>query len=187
MIVTRQSLKQLQRSLRHLSPLDGVRHLTAKAQAVFRQGEHLSATVQEAEQMVFVRQHDVAQGGELKFPGIWLRDNCMCDQCFHKDSLSRKPLRWSNFDCDVKVEHIAVDEDANAVHIDWSDKHQSSFSLEWLKERNFSKESQQKYINAWYRPKPKCWSKQEFSKILKTFEYKDIMENDEGVRRNGIA
>lgn len=26
---------------------------------------------------------------ELKFPLIWLRDNCQCSQCFHKVSNSR--------------------------------------------------------------------------------------------------
>lgn len=151
------------------------------------QARSLSATLQETEQMVVIDEQDnkVAANATtaLKFPGIWLRDNCLCDQCFHKDSLSRMPLRWNNFDCDVKVEKLQVDQKAQQVHINWSDNHESTFPLDWLKEHSFCKERQNEYIDTWYRPKPKPWSKEEFPKILKKFQYKDIMENDEGLRK----
>lgn len=48
------------------------------------------------------------QSNSMIFPGIWLRDNCQCAQCFHRDSLSRKPLRWNNFDTKVKVRDVTV-------------------------------------------------------------------------------
>jgi hypothetical protein len=36
----------------------------------------------------------VVQSGseEHKFPAIWLRDNCQCPKCFHKDSQARLVL-----------------------------------------------------------------------------------------------
>ena len=167
MILTRQTLKQF------------VRSLNKQWQAQ----RSLSATLQPNEQLVVISEQENTVGDKnLKFPGIWLRDNCLCDQCFHRDSLSRKPLRWNNFDCDVKVEKINVDHKTQQVHINWSDKHESTFTLEWLKEHSFCKERHNEYIDTWYRPRPKPWSKEEFPKILKKFQYKDIMENDEGMR-----
>ncbi|XP_005182425.1 gamma-butyrobetaine dioxygenase [Musca domestica] len=179
MFLTRQALQQLTRNLKSKggNPLN--RHLSAKAQEVSREGDNLSASVHGSEQIVVVQENDLTQAPAMQFPGIWLRDNCLCDQCFHKDSLSRKPMRWTNFDCDVKVEQISVDEKKNQIHINWSDNHQSTFSLDWLKERNFSKENREQFLKDWYRPQTQTWSKEEFSKILKTFEFKDIMEKDE--------
>lgn len=43
----------------------------------------------------------------LKFPGVWLRDNCYCEQCFHPTSKSRKH-DWDKFDVKVKVEKLQV-------------------------------------------------------------------------------
>lgn len=183
MMLTRQSLQQIAKGLSKQLQTGLVRPL--------------SASVKEGDQLVLINDSTndsaaVARNeNTLKFPGVWLRDNCLCDKCFHKDSLSRKPLRWNNaenqFDCDVKVEKITVNEQTKEVHINWSDKHESTFTLDWLKERSFCKERQENYIDTWYRPKPQPWSKEEFPKILRKFEYKDIMEKDEGVlKKNGI-
>lgn len=34
---------------------------------------------------------------QLKFPLIWLRDNCQCSECFHASSMSRT-IDWTTFD-----------------------------------------------------------------------------------------
>lgn len=181
MLLTRQILQHLARNLTQPAAVNSAsRCLSVKAQEVLRDSETLTASVHGSEQMVFVRENDLPQNAAMQFPGLWLRDNCLCDQCFHKESLSRKPIRWTNFDCDVKVDRINVDEKKNEIHIEWSDKHQSTFTLDWLKQRNFSKQHQEQYINSWYRPQPKCWNQNNFSKILKTFQYSEIMENDAG-------
>ncbi|TMW45697.1 hypothetical protein DOY81_009223, partial [Sarcophaga bullata] len=97
--------------------------------------------------------------------------------------LSRKPFGWNNFDCACKVEKINVGPwRPNKLHINCPDKHESTFTLEWLKEHSFCKERHNEYIDTWYRPRPKPWSKEEFPKILKKFQYKDIMENDEALK-----
>lgn len=44
---------------------------------------------------------------KLKFPGIWLRDNCQCSSCFDKKSQSRK-IDWENFPKDVSIDSIEV-------------------------------------------------------------------------------
>lgn len=45
----------------------------------------------------------------LKFPSVWLRDNCCCTQCFHPTSKSRKH-DWDKFDVNVRVEKLQVSE-----------------------------------------------------------------------------
>lgn len=42
-----------------------------------------------------------------KFPFVWLRDNCTCDKCYHKESKSRI-INWSDFNIDVKAKYVEV-------------------------------------------------------------------------------
>lgn len=44
---------------------------------------------------------------ELKFPVVWLRENCQCPQCFDKNSLSRM-LDFSKFNINVKPVDVKV-------------------------------------------------------------------------------
>lgn len=44
---------------------------------------------------------------QLKFPAIWLRDNCQCSECFHKDSNSRTII-WNDFNVNVNPIDIQV-------------------------------------------------------------------------------
>jgi Gamma-butyrobetaine hydroxylase-like, N-terminal len=37
-----------------------------------------------------------------KFPFVWLRDNCQCSECFHKESQSRT-IDWEKFDVNVRA------------------------------------------------------------------------------------
>lgn len=43
----------------------------------------------------------------LKYPIVWLRDNCQCAECFHGGSMSRI-IDWSKFDVNVKIDNISV-------------------------------------------------------------------------------
>lgn len=44
----------------------------------------------------------------LKYPLIWLRDNCQCDKCFHETSSSRT-IHWETFSFDdAKVKSFSV-------------------------------------------------------------------------------
>lgn len=44
---------------------------------------------------------------DIKYPAIWLRDNCQCDQCYHKGSNSRT-VNWCNFDVNVNPDKVWV-------------------------------------------------------------------------------
>lgn len=44
---------------------------------------------------------------DIKYPAIWLRDNCQCDQCYHKGSNSRT-VDWCHFDVNVRPDNVWV-------------------------------------------------------------------------------
>lgn len=80
------------------------------------------------------------------------------------------------------------------MKFNWSDGHTSLFNFDWLKERNFTKENGQKYLQTEYRLSPKLWPKNQFKYNYKSFKYQDVIENDktlqewlEALTINGIA
>lgn len=42
-----------------------------------------------------------------RYPLVWLRDNCTCENCFHKQSTSRI-INWNEFNVDPKVKSVEV-------------------------------------------------------------------------------
>lgn len=64
------------------------------------------------------------------------------------------------------------------LEVTWKDSHVSTFDLKWLRDRSFVPENQKKYLDNYYLPKHKLWSKDQF--VMKTFEAKDVFENNEG-------
>lgn len=42
-----------------------------------------------------------------EYPFVWLRDNCQCEECFHKTSLSRI-INWEKFDISVSPKNVEV-------------------------------------------------------------------------------
>nr|XP_016925230.1 gamma-butyrobetaine dioxygenase [Drosophila suzukii] len=113
----------------------------------------------------------------LTFPGVWLRDNCLCEDCFHGSSKSRK-LDWDNFDTRIRPEALEANEVTKELKVKWSDSHESSFSLHWLKERSFQEERQKEYLREFYRPATKHWSGAEFQEIAQHFIYEEVMSQD---------
>ncbi|XP_039500080.1 gamma-butyrobetaine dioxygenase [Drosophila santomea] len=118
-----------------------------------------------------------ANGKPLTFPGVWLRDNCMCGDCFHGSSKSRK-LDWDNFDTRIRPVSLQTDEQSKEVLVKWSDAHESRFPLTWLKERSFEPDKQQKYLRDFYRPTTRHWSGAEFQEIAQHFSYDEVMAQD---------
>ncbi|XP_058453202.1 gamma-butyrobetaine dioxygenase-like [Malaya genurostris] len=121
---------------------------------------------------------ETADGQRFVFPLVWLRDNCQCSECFHAKSYSRI-LNWELFRVNgVQMRKCVVEDGGSGLQIVWSDGHRSQFGSEWLIERSFNNDCRQEYLNEWYRPRPKLWNKQHFSKILNNFEFEDVISCD---------
>ncbi|KAL7743278.1 hypothetical protein ACLKA6_012447 [Drosophila palustris] len=113
----------------------------------------------------------------LTFPGIWLRDNCRCPACFHDSSQSRR-LDWDHFDTSVRPVSLRVDSDKERVQVRWSDDHESTYDMDWLRRHSFDAESQTAYLNDFYRPPTSHWAGAQFEEIARRFEYDQVMAED---------
>ncbi|XP_030378861.1 gamma-butyrobetaine dioxygenase [Scaptodrosophila lebanonensis] len=117
----------------------------------------------------------------LTYPGVWLRDNCSCSECFHASSQSRR-LDWDNFDASVRPQHLHTDADTQEIHVRWSDSHVSSYSLQWLRERSFKDQRQRNYLDDFYRPRTHHWRGADFEHVAQRFDYGDVMHDDRALR-----
>ena len=71
-----------------------------------------------------------AGGRELRFPAVWLRDNCPCEHC-RDPGTGQKYRDITDLPPDVAVE--TVREDGDAVLVMFApDRHRSAFSRRWL-------------------------------------------------------
>ncbi|XP_032529083.2 gamma-butyrobetaine dioxygenase-like [Danaus plexippus] len=118
------------------------------------------------------------RGETYSFPHVWLRDNCQCDQCFHKFAQSRI-IDWSKFNLNSFPKDVVKDE--NSVRITWDDGHISQYTTNWLLFRSFNRDKQQYYDNYIYKPEKIVWHGKEFSKICTKHDYKAIVETDEAL------
>ena len=104
----------------------------------------------------FLELDGLVEGGVTsRFPFVWLRDNCVCDSCFHAASSSRltsfASLDLTDTIVRAEPEYAAVqdtrlgrgggaaaDEMTPCLRLSWSSGHESVFPLSWLRERCFS-------------------------------------------------
>ncbi|XP_055309057.1 gamma-butyrobetaine dioxygenase-like [Sitodiplosis mosellana] len=113
---------------------------------------------------------------QLKYPLVWLRDNCQCSSCFDAPTKSRI-IDWTKFDLkNAQPKSVSINKQLEVI---WKDDHVSKFDFKWLYERSFTAESRQKYLDNHYRPKPMLWSKEQFE--MKEFKAGDVFENDEAL------
>ncbi|XP_013188020.2 gamma-butyrobetaine dioxygenase [Amyelois transitella] len=117
-------------------------------------------------------------GDQLKFPFVWLRDNCQCDNCFHQTAKSRI-LDWSRFETDIKPKY--VEENADSVKVEWSDAHVSRYKLNWLKFRSFTDKNQQRYKEEIYQPTKITWKGDQFDDICSRHDYTEILQSDKAL------
>ncbi|XP_011176989.1 gamma-butyrobetaine dioxygenase isoform X1 [Zeugodacus cucurbitae] len=135
----------------------------------------LSASVTEGN-VVVVQQPN---GGEpLQFPSVWLRDNCQCSACFHANTKSRQ-ANWKRASVESRIRSINGGAEKDVLTIDWQDNHKSTFRLDWLQDRDFAPTNRKRYIEEVYKPTYQLWGKSEFSNVLRSFEFKDVMQQEE--------
>lgn len=71
--------------------------------------------------------------------------------------------------------YFQTSKDNDSVTIRWDDDHRSKFGLEWLKQRSFSKENQEKFLNENYKIPKVLWDGKESSIAVKKYDYEEIM------------
>ena len=116
----------------------------------------------DAEGEMLEMQNLVDEGVVSRFPYVFLRDNCVCESCFHSNSSSRL-TSFSVLDLDDRVVQAQVEwatpaqdtrlgrvgdvhapATAECVRLQWSSGHESVYPLTWLRERCFSDTQQRR-------------------------------------------
>ncbi|KAH8400570.1 hypothetical protein KR222_007111 [Zaprionus bogoriensis] len=120
-------------------------------------------------------------GVQLKYPSVWLRDNCQCAECFHGATRARKS-HWERGPLNARPERVEYDEQRQQLIVHWQDAHRSSYDLHWLQQRDFSPQARQRYLEQVYRPPAQLWGKAQFAEVTREFPYQDVIEQDAVLR-----
>ena len=140
---------------------------------------NLNASVTGDGKFVLVQVSAKSNEDEMKFPTVWLRDNCQCSDCFHSGTLSRK-INWNNLKMNTIITKINTNKTEKLVTVSWQDGHQSTYELNWLADRDFTTSSRDRYLQTIYKPVANLWGKSDFPKIAKTFEFDAVKNDDKG-------
>ncbi|XP_018008277.1 gamma-butyrobetaine dioxygenase [Hyalella azteca] len=119
----------------------------------------------------------LTNGETLRYPTVWLRDNCQCSNCFNPLALGRSFL-MQNLLSAPEADDARLS-DAGDVEIRWKDGHESVFKAEWLQRRAFTEQARQKYRSRFSLPK-KQWS---HGHKVAEFDYPSLMEDDAALLR----
>lgn len=114
-------------------------------------------------------------GEQHQYPSVWLRDNCQCPKCFNM-TLQSRTILWAQFDINIKPTHVVAD--SNQLKLVWSDGHESEYDLNWLLERSFAENERKEWLKQHYPMARIPWDTIEFNKILKKYDFHDILSSD---------
>ncbi|XP_052856894.1 gamma-butyrobetaine dioxygenase [Drosophila gunungcola] len=117
------------------------------------------------------------QDSSLKYPPVWLRDNCQCAECFHAATRARKS-HWERGPVNIEVQQVAFNQEQQQLEILWQDEHKSIFPMAWLRERDFGEASRKRYLEEVYKPPAQLWGRSEFDAVRREFQYQDVIQED---------
>ncbi|HEX6255497.1 MAG TPA: TauD/TfdA family dioxygenase [Euzebyales bacterium] len=106
------------------------------------------------------------------FHHVWLRDNCWCDRCRVGQTCERR-LFTADIADDIAPARAWVDAD-DALHIVWSDGHQSTFSRAWLARHDYGADAR-----AGRQHRPVLWDA--VSSRMPTFDHADVVGTTDGL------
>jgi gamma-butyrobetaine dioxygenase len=64
----------------------------------------------------------------------------------------------------------------NQLKLVWSDGHESDYDINWLLERSFAENVRKEWLNQHYPMKRISWDTAAFNKILKKYDFHDILK-----------
>lgn len=117
-----------------------------------------------------------ANGKTSDFHGIWLRDHCRCEMCFHKITKQRL-LDTSSIPLDISPESSVIDNEAGMLQVIWRDGHRSTYPLSWLHKHSYSPKLFIPDIR-----EIKLWGSV-LAQQLPTTSYTEIMDGDAGLSK----
>ncbi|XP_037087849.1 gamma-butyrobetaine dioxygenase-like [Pollicipes pollicipes] len=122
-------------------------------------------------------------GEVAQFPYVWLRDSCLCLDCYHPSALSRK-LRIDQLDVNIAPLSVQNDLEAQEVVVTWPDGHVSRFPHDWLGQRQFTPQQLEERKKQ-ATPMTVLWNRATMESSLLKVDYQDLL-GDLGVLREAL-
>ncbi|CAG0889885.1 unnamed protein product, partial [Cyprideis torosa] len=105
---------------------------------------------------------------EEKYPFLWLRDSCLCEDC-HLTSSKSRSLLLKDLNPHTKPTHVKVSPSGEDLSVTWDDGHRSTFSANFLWNRSFRRNTKrQSAREEFYQLPRKFWSKDH---EIKSFDF----------------
>ena len=109
---------------------------------------------------------------QVLISNIYLRDNSQEPSCFNKTSLQRVH-NTSNIDLEIHPTNVDVIND-DTVKVTWSDKHESIYDLEWIRENVVRTQTETKVRKV-------TWKSVEMNAEKVSLPYKDVLNEREAM------
>ena len=106
---------------------------------------------------------------------VWLRDSCVCPQCFHPQT-NQRLFDTLQLPLDVKPKRVSLTDEGLSVH--WQDGHESVYPTKWLKQNSY--EHKGLVASTEREAKRVIWGK-EIALDPPCVEYSAVMEDDGAV------
>ncbi|MGB3258771.1 MAG: TauD/TfdA family dioxygenase [Ornithinimicrobium sp.] len=110
-------------------------------------------------------------GATTRFHYLWLRDNCWCSECKVTQSGERR-LFTAHIPPDITAVSADLD-DAETLHVQWTDGHHSAYSSRWLSAYSYEDDARSRLVHD-----PVLWDASLSS--VPTFEHADVVGTTEG-------
>lgn len=65
--------------------------------------------------------------------------------------------------------------ESQTILIRWNDGHISTYDIEWLKKRNFTKSNRERVLNTLYKQPKIHWGASDFTNIFQKFQFQDVV------------
>ncbi|KAL0883708.1 hypothetical protein ABMA27_015825 [Loxostege sticticalis] len=112
-------------------------------------------------------------GNKIKFEDCWLRDHCRCQNCYHADTFQR-----AKHILDIPDSRIGSFRfDKSELVIIWDDKHESSYSPDFLSQFDYTKWSNSRKLS------PKLWAGPPVMEKVAKVQVNEFLNTEEGAKR----
>lgn len=124
-----------------------------------------------------------SNGRLSRFPYVFLRENCKCNECFHPSSKQRLIDTVRDVDLNLKlIKQATVSVDGATLRCEWPDGHRSVYSANWLYERLMPEEDERRAkledAGGLVRDELILWGNERMQDNIPRYEYEAVMNDD---------
>ncbi|XP_022087327.1 gamma-butyrobetaine dioxygenase-like [Acanthaster planci] len=116
-------------------------------------------------------------GESQAYPYMWLRDNCLCKQCY-KPSLNSRTFSFTSLDVEMIPIYALPSDDGKSLRLTWPDGHSGEYPSDWLRQYRFENSAP----DVTFDSQLQHWDTTLMdSGTLRIFNFEDLMSSDEAV------